>query len=60
MEHKSLRPHMNTLPTFETKPGISLNPWQKLAVSFLMASKAKYGFALLADEMGLGKVIPQI
>ena len=36
--------------------GITLDPWQKLAVYFLHWCSTKFGYALFGDEMGYGKV----
>ena len=60
MEYKHIHPYMNELPNFETKSGISVEPYQRLGVAFLMQCRVKYEFALLADEMEIGKVIPRI
>jgi hypothetical protein len=60
MEHKSLQHLIKDLRDIKLKAGIKLQPWQKLAIVFLLACREKFGFALLADEMGVGKVIPQL
>lgn len=36
--------------------GITLDPWQELAVYFLHWCSKKLGYALFGDEMGYGKV----
>jgi len=60
MEHKSLQHLIKDLRDIKLKAGIKLQPWQKLAIVFLLVCREKFGFALLADEMGVGKVIPQL
>ena len=60
MEYKHIRPYMNELSNFETKLEISMEPYQRLGVAFLMQYRVKYGFTLLTDEIEISKVIPRI
>jgi hypothetical protein len=56
MEHKWLRFACGLHPDPALNAGIELRPWQKLATTFLMETRKKFGFAMLGDEMGVGKV----
>ena len=60
MEHKNLQSKFKDLLEVKLKPGVRLQPWQQLAIAFLLTCREKYGLALLADEMGVGKVIPPL
>ena len=56
MEHEYLRDLWDEKWDPPLNGNFSLEPWQKLGVTFLHQCRER-GYALLGDEMGIGKVI---